>query len=277
MRNIWKILLLLTVVSTGCKDNWDEYYGEEEDERMAGAKITILEALQQDPEHYSKFLQLLQETGLDRELNSERVVTVWVPENNYVTSEAMGLDSVDKRRFVLNHINNLALYKTKLTSKNEVKTLAEKYVQISGYGNNFTVEKIKVSSLDNICKNGVYHLISGLLTPTKNLMEYIIECGPDYSIYRDSLFAYNDTVFRPDLSFALGVDEVGQTIYDSVFDITNKLLGDVDFKSEKDSYTLLLPSNAVINDMIKELYDYLDYLGLKMTHTDTLACFQFIM
>lgn len=44
MKNIWKILLLLLVVNVGCKDHWDDFYGEEEDERSAGAKITILEA-----------------------------------------------------------------------------------------------------------------------------------------------------------------------------------------------------------------------------------------
>ena len=50
MKNIWKILLLLLVVSAGCKDHWDDFYGEEEDERNAGAKITIFEALQEEPE-----------------------------------------------------------------------------------------------------------------------------------------------------------------------------------------------------------------------------------
>lgn len=277
MKNIWKILLLLLVVNVGCKDHWDDFYGEEDDIRSAGAKMTIYEALQQEPERYSKFTQLLDETGLAREVNSERVVTAWVPNNNYITEDIMGLDSIDKRRFVLNHINQLALYKTKLASKSEVESLAKKYLKIQGSGNNFTVEKVKVAKLDQACTNGVFHEISGVLTPLKNLMEYILEAGPDYTIYRDSLLAYNDTVFRPDLSFALGVDEVGQTIYDSVFDITNTLLKSIDFSDEREEATLLLASDAVIYDMLKDMGTYLNDLGKEMDRADTLACFNFLM
>ena len=277
MKNIWKILLLLLVVSAGCKDHWDDFYGEEEDERNAGAKITIFEALQEEPERYSKFIKLLEDTGLTREVNSERVVTVWVPSNNYITEDIMSLDSIDKRRFVLNHINQLALYKTKLATKSEVETLAGKYINIQGYGNNFTVEKVKVAKLDKACINGVFHEISGVLKPLKNIMEYLLEAGPEYSIYRDSLLAYNDTTFRPDLSFALGVDEVGQTIYDSVFDITNKLLKSIDFADERESATLLLASNTVIDDMLKDMEVYLSDLGKEMTYADTLTCFNFLM
>lgn len=277
MKNIWKILLLLLVVNAGCKDHWDDFYGEEEDERNAGAKITILQALQQEPERYSKFIKLLEETGLSREVNSERVVTVWVPENNYITEDIMSLDSTDKRRFVLNHINQLALYKTKLATKSEVETLAGKYISIQGSGNNFTVEKVKVAKLDKACTNGVFHEISGVLRPLKNIMEYLLEAGPEYTIYRDSLLAYNDTTFRPDLSFALGVDEVGQTIYDSVFDITNKLLKSIDFADERESATLLLASDAVIYDMLNDMHTYLTDLGKEMTYADTLACFNFLM
>lgn len=277
MKNIWKILLLLLVVNAGCKDHWDDFYGEEEDERSAGAKITILEALQQEPERYSKFIKLLEDTGLSREVNSERVVTVWVPANNYITEDIMSLDSIDKRRFVLNHINQLALYKTKLATKSEVETLAKKYIAIRGSGNNYTVERVRVTKLDRACTNGVFHEIAGVLKPLKNIMEYILEAGPEYSIYRDSLLAYNDTTFRPDLSFALGVDEVGQTIYDSVFDITNKLLKSVDFADESGSATLLLASNAVIDDMLKEMETYLNDLGTEMTYADTLTCFNFLM
>lgn len=265
------------VVSAGCKDNWDNYYGEEDDARSAGAKITLWEALKLEPEKYSKFIKLLEETGMARELNSERVLTVWVPTDNYITGDMMNLDSIDKRRFVQNHITPLALYKTKLSTKNEVETLAGKYLNISGGGSQFTVENVKVNSLDHACTNGVYHEIGGALTPLKNIMEFIMEAGPEYSIFRDSLLAYNDTVFRPDLSFPLGVDEVGQTIYDSVFDITNNLLTLTDFRNERDDATLLLASNDVIEDMLTEMNTYLGDLGITMNRTDTLACFKFLM
>lgn len=277
MRKIWNILLLLLVVAAGCKDDWDNYYGEGEDERIAGANQTIWEALQDKPE-YSKFVRLLKETGIDQMVNSKQVLTLWLPADESIPEEIMTQDSVDKRRFVLNHLNSLALYKTKLSSKEEIATLAKKYVKVAGSGNNFTVEKVKVTECDKfLCNNGVVHVIGGMLKPLKNIMEYILESGEEYSIYRDSLLAYNDTVFRPDLSYAIGVNEVGQTIYDSVFDIHNLLLKSVDFQDEKEEATLLLPSNAVIQDMMEDMKIYFDALGVEMTRKDTLACFDFIM
>lgn len=276
MKKIWYILLLLLVVGAGCKDDWDNYYGEEEDDRSAGAKVSLLEALQLKP-RYSKFVQLLKETGLDKQVGSERVLTLWVPTDNYLTEEIMSLDSINKRRFVLNHMNTLALYKTKLATKYEIETLAGKYVQISGLGNNTTIEKLKITQFDQVCSNGVIHEIAGVMMPLKNVMEYLLECGEDFSIYRDSLLAYNDTVFRPDLSYAIGVNEVGQTLYDSVFDITNSLLRNVDFADEKFSSTLFLPSNEVIEDMIGELNTFYSGLGLQATHADTLAAYDFII
>lgn len=276
MKKIWNVLLLLLVVGAGCKDDWDNYYGEEEDDRSAGAKISLWEALQLKPE-YSKFAELMKETGMDKEAGSERVLTLWVPANRFITDEIMTLDSVDKRRFVLNHMNTLALYKTKLATKYEIETLAGKYVQIAGSGNNTTIEKLKITKFDQVCTNGVMHEIAGVMMPLKNVMEYLLECGDDYSIFRDSLLAYNDTVFRPDLSYAIGVNEVGQTLYDSVFDINNTLLKSVDFADEKYSSTLFLPSNEVIGEMIGELNVFYDGLGLKTTHTDTLLAYNFIL
>ncbi len=150
-------------------------------------------------------------------------------------------------------------------------------MQIAGSGNNTTIEKLKITKFDQVCTNGVMHEIAGVMMPLKNVMEYLLECGDDYSIFRDSLLAYNDTVFRPDLSYAIGVNEVGQTLYDSVFDINNTLLKSVDFADEKYSSTLFLPSNEVIGEMIGELNVFYDGLGLKTTHTDTLLAYNFIL
>lgn len=280
MKKIGYIILLL-IAMVGCNDHWDDFYGEGEDERMAAADMTLYDALKQH-ERFSRFVQLLDETGLSRDLQSERVLTAWVPEDNYITDDIMELDSLNKHRFVLNHLNSLALYRTKLASKNEIRTLAGKYVTIAGSGNSFTIDKIKVKKFDQVCTNGVFHEISGILKPIRNVMEYLLEAGDDYSIFRDSLLAYNDTVFRPDLSYAIGVDDVGQTIYDSVFDIKNKLLNTIDFANEKAAgtgagTTLFLPSNRTIAEMLEDVKSYFEALDLEMKKSDTLTCFDFLL
>lgn len=276
MKKIFNIMLLLSVVVAGCKDDWDDFYGSENDDRSAGGDRSIMELLESRPA-YSKFVQLLNETGIDKVVSSDRVLTVWVPANRFITDEIMELDSIDKRRFVLNHMNPLALYRIKLATKSELETLAGKYVQIARSNNNTTIEKMRVSRFDQACTNGVVHEIEGVLMPLKNVMEFLLECGDEYSIFRDSILSYNDTLFRPDLSYALGVDTVGQTLYDSVFDINNTLTKNVKFGDEKGHCTLFLPSNDVIKEMIEDLGTYFEALGMQPTASDTLKAYEFIL
>lgn len=279
MRKIWYILLLLLVVSSSCKDEWENFYGEgEDDDRAAAAKITLWTAIEQG-ENYSKFQLLLEKTGFDEELQRGRILTVWLPLDQYITEDIMALDSIDMRRFVLNHMNPLALYQTKLAGKDgmQLETLAKKYVSIAGRGDKISIDKINISRFDLVCTNGVIHEIAGLLSPIKNIMEYLLQSGEEYSVFRDSLLAYNDTVFNLEDSYAIGVNEVGQTIYDSVFDITNKLMGTLNFANEEGSATLFLPKNEVIDEFLEDTKRYLVLSGLEMKKQDTLDCFEFLM
>lgn len=274
MKKILYILLIL-FVGAGCSDRWDDYYGKTNDERGAGAKQTILDVLKSKADEHKKLISLLEETGLDKQLGSDRVLTLWLPKDGNIDDEVMNLSLIGKKRFILNHINSLALYKTKLWSKNELRTLAGKYVRLSRR-NGMSINDIKISKFDIACSNGVIHEIDGVLTPTKNVMEVLLEAGADYSLYRDSILAYNDTIFRRDLSFPIGVNEVGQTIYDSVFKVENTLLRNVDFADEKKQSTLFIPSNKVIEDVFKDMENYYDELGLKLEKKDSLSIYKFI-
>lgn len=278
MKNImWTGMLFCMLFLSACQDKWDHFYGSDEDERSAEASLNMYQMLQQYPKRYSKFLELLDKTGVDAYLKSNRVLTLWAPHNSFITDEIMNLDPIDMKQFVLNHINSLAMYKTKLTSKTELQTLAGKYVAINHYGNDFKVEKIPVTRLDIACTNGVIHEIEGVLPPLKNVLEYLNRCGSDYSVFTDSLWAYNDTVFHPELSFALGVNELGQTIYDSIFIIDNKLLGGDILSDEKKNITVFLPSNEAIDNMIKEIQGYYNAIGREFTHVDSNACYAWLM
>lgn len=278
MKNIiWTGVLFCMFFLGACQEKWDNFYGSDEDERSAEASLNMYQMLQQYPKRYSKFLELVDKTGLDAYLKSNRVLTLWAPHNSFITDEIMSLDPIDMKQFVLNHLNSLAMYKTKLESKSELQTLAGKYVAISRSGNNYKVEKVPVTRLDIACTNGVIHEIEGVLTPLKNILEYLDRCGPEYSVFLDSLWAYNDTVFHPELSFALGVNEIGQTVYDSVFIIDNKLLGGDVLSDEKESMTVFLPSNEVIDNMIKEIQDYYNAIGRDFTRVDSNACYAWLM
>ena len=101
------------------------------------------------------------------------------------------------------------------------------------------------------------------MIPRQNIYEYLLECGDNYSIFRDSLLYFNDTIFRPDLSFPKGVDEIGNTVYDSVFVIENKYFcnSSIDIQNEKSEYTLFLPDNNSMKNMLTYMHDYFQQIG----------------
>lgn len=281
MKKIISRFFVLLLLLTGCQNDWSDYYtkgegGETDD--ASSATANLLDELKSIPE-YSEFVKLLEETKVAEELTRNQVLTVWAPTNAAMPAEIAAMSAKDKITLCKNHLNYVALYNTKLTDGKVIKTLAGKNLTVKENGTNkFSFDGREVVKLNQKCTNGVIHEISGWLTPRKNIFEYILEAGPEYSIIRDSLLARSDTVFKPGLSFPLGVDELGNTIYDSVFVIENPLLEyQSDIRSEDDDFTMFLPNDQSIHNMYEEMEDYFKNTGSYMTGKDSTKFFGWIL
>lgn len=280
MKKIISRLFVLLLLFTGCQDDWSDYYknsaGGETD--ASSATGNLLEQLKSIPE-YSEFVKLLEETKVSEELTRNQVLTVWVPTNATMPAEIATMSDEDKTTLCKNHINYVALYNTKLSDGKVIKTLAGKNLIVKENGTDrFSFDGQEVIKLNQKCTNGVIHEISGWLMPRKNIFEYILSAGPEYSIIRDSLLARCDTVFKPGLSFPLGVDELGNTIYDSVFVIENSLLEyKSDIRSEDEDFTMFLPTDQSIHNMYEEMEDYFASSGSYMTNKDTVKFFGWLL
>ena len=224
-KNIWIGICLLLLGMCSCNSKWDDYFSENSEmgEETVVSNLNLLDYLKSQ-ENYSAFVTLLEETGYDAELSRNQILTVWVPGNEVLTAVTANMDLKNKKRLVKNHINNVALYNSKLNRKvgSEIQSLEGKLLMIDKQDGVFSIDGKSVIKANQVCQNGVVHEIEGAMIPRQNIYEYLLECGDNYSIFRDSLLYFNDTIFRPDLSFPKGVDEIGNTIYDSVFVIENK-------------------------------------------------------
>ena len=131
MKYTLRYTVLLLIFCIGCENTWDEHYGYEDDPRTAASSLTAWEILS-SVDDYSKFVTLVKRAGYDKLLNSQRVRTVWAPQNKYITEEVMAYDSLslDVKRFVKNHINSLALFKTKLIGRPKIQSLAGKVIPL---------------------------------------------------------------------------------------------------------------------------------------------------
>lgn len=280
MKNIISRLFVLLLLLSGCQDNWSDYYTKAEDGESDenSATTNLLEELKSVPE-YSEFVKLLEETKVADELTRNQVLTVWAPTNATMPAEIASMSDKDKQTLCKNHMNYVALYNTKLTDNKVIKTLAGKNLIVKENGiDQFSFDGQEVTKLNQKCKNGVIHEMSGWLIPRKNIFEYILESGPEYSIIRDSLLARSDTIFKPGLSFPLGVDELGNTIYDSVFVIENSLLEyKSDIRSEDEDFTMFLPTDQSIHNMYEEMEDYFKNTGSYMTQKDSVKFFGWLL
>lgn len=273
----------MLVLLTGCQENWSDYYsqmqGDGGSDVSDASSENLLGYLKTVPE-YSEFVKLLEETKVSEELTRNQVLTIWAPTNAaFPATEIAAMNAEKKRILCQNHINYVALYNTKLTDNKQIKTLAGKNLFIREIAKGtFSIDGKNVTKLDQKCTNGVIHEIEGWLVQRQSIFEYILDLGPEYSLLRDSILALSDTVFKPGQSFPLGVDELGNTIYDSVFVIENSLLvGKADVRSEDDDFTFFLPSNEVFRNMYKDMDDYFTSTGGQITKRDSSMFFSWIL
>ena len=166
-------LLLLGV--TGCQDKWDAHYENENGGGEASVENTknLLEYIRSVPD-YSGFVNLLEETGIAPELAKKQILTVWIPVNGNIPAEMttppasgateaeIALAMAEKKQFVKNHINNIALFFSKLQDEKMIKMHSGKNLMIREIGEEeFSIDGLRVTDGDQICKNGVVHEIEG--------------------------------------------------------------------------------------------------------------------
>lgn len=112
--------------------------------------------------------------------------------------------------------------------------------------------------------SGYIYVLSSLLNIPKSIYDYITNLDDNYSILRDSILASGTKEFDKKNSKPIGVNDEGNTVYDSVFIYKNThfLEKNFDLSSESLTATLLLTSNAVVEEAIADAKARLQKWGL---------------
>lgn len=254
MKKIVNILIVLCLALIyACQDSWDAHYAGEQGEMSSELLGDFLAA----QEKYSRFTGLLKETGVLETLDADQILTVWAVGNDNMPSveELDKYNAEEKKQIARNAINYMPIYYPKFMAGKKIQTLAGKNVYMGTNANGYTLDGLLVVSPNHVCGNGVVHELAGLMFPRKNLYEYLEMLPDEYSMIRDSLLSRNDTLFDMEHSFPVGVDETGNTLYDSIFVIRNSFIGDI--RNEEVRNTLMLCDNDVITAAFEEMRNYL--------------------
>ena len=134
--------------------------------------------------------------------------------------------------------------------------------------------------------DGFVYVMSAPIYAPKSLYEVLSSLGADYSRFKELVFAYEEQAFDRANSVPVGVDNTGNTVYDSVF-VTKNLLMDRyssggseswNMRSEFYSSTLLIPNNTLVDQALTKAYqDVRDALNRETNANDTLKFEQYII
>ena len=163
----------------------------------------------------------------------------------------------EKVEFVTrSHVSDISISPANLTDGTRLMMWHGKYVNVSidaeglagnivdhiKFNNGFVKEVVKTSS-------GYIYVLSDMIETPTSLYDYISELSDDYSIFRDLVLSSGGKEFDRANSKAIGINEQGNTVYDSVFIYRNTFFENAgfDMNSESLTATMLLFSNDVIN------------------------------
>lgn len=231
------------------------------------------EYLSKEPE-YSSINELFKSHGIFTALEQKnQLSTILVVENSDFQAPAGKEAEIDNA--VKAHVSDIAVSPANLkTEGNNMRIMMwhGKYInvdlddaarnegKIAGhimFGTSAVKKVVKTNS-------GYIYVLSSLLNIPKSIYDYITNLDDNYSILRDSILASGTKEFDKKNSKPIGVNDEGNTVYDSVFIYKNThfLEKNFDLSSESLTATLLLTSNAVVEEAIADAKVRLQKWGL---------------
>lgn len=231
------------------------------------------EYLSKEPE-YSSINELFKSHGIFTALEQKnQLSTMLVVENSDFQAPAGKEAEIDNA--VKAHVSDIAVSPANLkTEGNNMRIMMwhGKYINVDLDDTARNEGKIAghimfgTSAVKKVVKtnSGYIYVLSSLLNIPKSIYDYITNLDDNYSILRDSILASGTKEFDKKNSKPIGVNDEGNTVYDSVFIYKNThfLEKNFDLSSESLTATLLLTSNAVVEEAIADAKVRLQKWGL---------------
>lgn len=200
--------------------------------------------------------------GIYDELNKKaQLSTILVVTNDHFRKPK------EKTEFITrSHISDISISPANLEDGTRLMMWHGKYVNVSIdemgkegnivdhilFNNGAVKEVIKTTT-------GYVYVISEMIETPTSLYDFINDLPDEYSIFREMVLASGGKEFDRTNSKAIGINDQGNTVYDSIFIYRNTFFEAVNFdmNSESLTATLLLPSNEVINQALDDAHQRL--------------------
>lgn len=264
------LLVLSTVLFflTACSDEWNSHYGKKEqivnNEHVAIVNEKVIEFIEGD-ESLSSMYRLFNETGVvDVMEGMTQLRTI------LVVNDSVNVNIVEdfKEYMAKTHIATVALSPANLYDGQRILMWNGKYLTVTKEetedGNyNIYFNGVKVNRIIKASDGYVYEIADYINSP-QSLYEIIKGLGDNYSVFREMVLSKGERIFDKKASIPIGVDGTGNTVYDSIFTETFPYFGSkgFDLLSESLTATMLIPSNAVVEQALGTAKNNLESWGL---------------
>lgn len=272
-RNIIKLwcglLFIVSGLLAGCEDKWDEHYSvypvNSTEVTVYAGKVDSYIAGNADLSTLNNMLKAYKLLDQIATKNQQYTILAY-------TNETLASAQIEDSLYFLNTcISDIALAPNKLTDGLQLLMWNSKPLEVKliepgtkagetaiTIGGSTVVEAIQTD-------NGYIYVMDQPIYAPKSLYEYLTSLGEDYSMFKSMVLQYEMKVFDADKSTPVGIDETGNTIYDSVFTAKNTFYDRYtdrhhttikwDMFNEFYSSTMLLPTNEIYTEARQTAYD----------------------
>lgn len=254
--------LFLSAGLFSCTDEWDSHYSQQE-AVVNNVEVEVVDEpassfLKQEAS-YSNMYNLFEKTGTLQTLHEKGLLYTIMVVNNDLAVRAVRETTNDEDSFLANsHITDASISPSNLKDGQRLLMWNNKYVNVTTQDPETGEEVIafngsKVKKVIKTQDAYIYELDSYINTP-KSLMEVLEGLGDDYSIFRDMVLARTEKVFDKSNSTPTGIDQTGNTVYDSVFTTKSTYFANkkMDLYSESMHATMLIPSNELVEKALAD-------------------------
>ncbi len=234
-------IMLAALLLAACSDPWEERLDQE---LLPTQSVWEIISSHSD---YSGFRDLLIETGYDSILQRNTVFTVLVPIGQTLPGVA-GMGAAQKSELAASHLSNSILYSKDITDGTTLKSLSGKNMNFELTGNTFRINRdVSVIKSDVLAVNGVIHEINGPQVIRPNLLDYI-NSHQTFSHIADYFNENTDLIFDQVNSVPIGINDFGQTIYDTIWRKSNPFFTEqADLTAEDKQFTIFLANNILLD------------------------------
>lgn len=255
---------MMTVLSVSflisCNDSWTDHYKNSET-KITNEQVIIVDV---NTENYldtrddlSDMYGFLKENGIFETMQEKNQLhTLFMVYNeDFVSPDPDMADYMAK-----SHVTDISISPSNLYDGERILMWHGKYTSVS-LDTSATENAISRIAFNGIpveqvikTKDGYIYVLNKMIETPQSLYDIINGLNEDYSVFKGLVMDQNVLKFDKANSKPIGVDNTGNTVYDSVFIITNPFFDNksFDLTSESLTATVMIPSNEVINQAMSD-------------------------